>query len=100
EIHARVERAIGPAEQPSLPVGIALADGRDVLVLRHVPARPVVVPALADRNHLAQLPASDHLPHALLIRTTEPLRSHLHDASAANHHSPPHPPALARSLTL
>ena len=49
--------AVGAAQQPALPVGILLADGSDVSVLRHVPARAVEVPALADGDDLAQLAA-------------------------------------------
>src|SRR4030095_10929840 len=77
EVDARIERPLRPAEQPALPVGVRLADGRDVLLLRHVPAGAVVVPALADRDDLPDLAAANDLAHTLLIRTAEPLRSHL-----------------------
>src|SRR5207244_7256647 len=60
-----------PSEQPPVPVGIPLSNRRDVFVLRDVPARTVVVPALADRDKLSKLAASDDLADALLVRSEE-----------------------------
>src|SRR4029079_19621733 len=85
EVGARVEGPVRPPQQPSLPVGVALAESGDVLVLRDVPAGTVVVPALADRDDLPQLAAADDLPSPLLIGTTQPLRSHLRDLFAAEY---------------
>src|SRR5437773_4944325 len=50
----------------------------NVFVPGYVPARAVVVPALADGDDFSQFAASDDFPHPVLIRATEPLRSHLH----------------------
>src|SRR5262249_30183289 len=79
EVDARIERTLGPSEQPSLPVRIPLSIRGDVFVLRNVPARTVVVPALANRDDLAELAAADDVANLMLVRTAEPLRSHLHD---------------------
>src|SRR5262249_44307255 len=48
EVDAGIERALGPAEEPALPVGLALMDGCHITVSRYVPPGTVVVPALAD----------------------------------------------------
>jgi hypothetical protein len=50
-----------------------------------VPARAIKVPALADADHLAELAAPHNLAHLLLIRTTQPLRTHLHDLLTGEH---------------
>ena len=96
EVDAGVEGAVRPSQQPSFPVRVALANGGDVFVLRNVPARTVVVPSLTDRHDLAQLAASDDVPYALLIRATQPLRSHLRDLFACEYGFAGEPGVLQR----
>src|SRR5262249_37217817 len=44
EVDARIERPLGPAQEPALPVGVVLADRRHVPISWDVPSRTVVVP--------------------------------------------------------
>ena len=82
KIHPRIKRPRRTPQQPAIPVGVFLANCQDIGFLRHIPAGPVVVPALVDGHDLAQLALANHLPHALLVRIAQPLRPHLHHSIA------------------
>ncbi len=87
EIHPWIKWAWSAAHQPAIPVGVLLADGQNVRLVRRMPARSVEIPALADGDDLTQLAFADHVPDLMLIGITQPLRPQLH-----------HPIALQRGI--